>query len=125
MKKQIAWPAAIAGIAVLAASLTVTAASAAPAQPAAPRNVCRAWEEVLHTYPLEPRYRVAAECSSINPADKAAASWTSPGGLMCTPTGSPPQASSSTQSGRHRYSACGGRGWNTRRADPRLAHGRP
>ena len=71
MKKQIAQPAAMARMAVLAVSLTVTAASAAPAQPAAPRNVCRAWEEVLHTYPLEPRYRVAAECSSINPAGKA------------------------------------------------------
>jgi hypothetical protein len=71
MKKMIARPAAAAGAAALFTSLAVTAASAAPARPAVPRTVCHAWEQVLHTYPLEPRYRVAAECSSINPADKA------------------------------------------------------
>jgi hypothetical protein len=71
MRKQITRAAAAAGAAVLFSSLATTAASAAPAHPPATRNVCRAWEEELIAWPLEPRYRVAAECSSINPTDKA------------------------------------------------------
>ena len=71
MNKHIIRAAAAAGAAVLFSSLATTAASAAPARPAAPHNVCRAWEQELTSYPLEPRYRVAAECSTINPTDKA------------------------------------------------------
>lgn len=55
----------------LAGGATATAASAAPVRHPAPRNVCHAWVQELHTYPLEPRYRVAAECSYINPSEKA------------------------------------------------------
>jgi hypothetical protein len=73
-KTWVTRPAAVAG-AVLALSLAggaaATGASAAPVQHPAPHNVCRDWIEDLHTYPLEPRYRVAAECSYINPSEKA------------------------------------------------------
>jgi hypothetical protein len=71
MTKKMARIAAAAGAAALLSSLATTAASAAPARPAAPRTVCHAWEEVQHSYPLEPRYRVAAECTSLSPASKA------------------------------------------------------
>jgi hypothetical protein len=71
MKTWIARPAAVAGAALLAGSLAVTTASAAPAPHAAPHNLCHVREEVKNIWPLEPQYRVAAECSYINPADKA------------------------------------------------------
>lgn len=38
---------------------------------AAPHNDCRSWSEELHTCRLGTQYRVAAECTSINSADKA------------------------------------------------------
>jgi hypothetical protein len=73
-KTWITRPAAVAG-AVLALSLAggvaATGASAAPVRHPAPHNVCHAWVQELHTYPLEPRYRVAAECSYINPSERA------------------------------------------------------
>jgi hypothetical protein len=73
-KTRITRSAAVAGV-VLAPSLAgdapATGVSAAPVRHPAPHNVCRAWIEELHTYPLGPRYRVAAECSYINPSEKA------------------------------------------------------
>jgi hypothetical protein len=71
LKARIIAPALAAG-ALLAGSLALaTPAFAAAATHAAPHNDCRTWTEELHTYPLETRYRAAAECTSINPADKA------------------------------------------------------
>jgi hypothetical protein len=70
-KARIIAPALAAG-ALLAGSLALAApAFAAPAPHAAPHNDCRSWSEELHTYRLGTQYRVAAECTSINPADKA------------------------------------------------------
>jgi hypothetical protein len=70
-KARIIAPAIAAG-ALLADSLALAApAFAAPAPHAAPHNDCRSWSEELHTYRLGTQYRVAAECTSINPADKA------------------------------------------------------
>jgi hypothetical protein len=42
-----------------------------PVSYAAPHNDCRSWSEELHTCRLGTQYRVAAECTSINSADKA------------------------------------------------------
>jgi hypothetical protein len=77
LKARIIRPALVAG-ALLAGSLALatpafasTATHASPASPAARHNECRSWEEELISWPLEPRYRVLAECSYINPAEKA------------------------------------------------------
>ena len=70
-KARIIAPALAAG-ALLAGSLALAApASAAPVPYAAPHNDCRSWSEELQTYRLGTQYRVAAECTSINSADKA------------------------------------------------------
>ena len=70
-------PSALAAGALVAGSFALaTPAFASPATQASPaahvrHNECRTWEEELISYPLEPRYRVLAECSYINPAEKA------------------------------------------------------
>jgi hypothetical protein len=74
LKARIIRPALVAG-ALLAGSLALAtpafASPASPASPAARHNECRSWEEELISWPLEPRHRVLAECSYINPAEKA------------------------------------------------------
>lgn len=72
MKKTwIARPAAVAGAVLALALAGGTAAYAAPAQPAAPHNDCRAWVEENVRWPHPTQYRVDAECTYINPSDKA------------------------------------------------------
>jgi hypothetical protein len=70
MHKMIARVAAATGVVVMMTALTATAASAAPALHAHQQNNCRVWEE-KEARPLQlDRYRVAAECSYVNPAEK-------------------------------------------------------
>jgi hypothetical protein len=71
MPRKIIKPAAVTG-ALLAAMLAVpaTAALAAPA-PHVPHNECRSWELKEYKWPHPTEYKVAAECSYINPGEKA------------------------------------------------------
>src|ERR1700734_1239823 len=71
MHRKIIEPATVTGV-LLAAMLTMTAtaALAAPA-PHAPHNECRSWELKQYKWPHPEEYKVAAECSYINPGEKA------------------------------------------------------
>jgi hypothetical protein len=60
-----------AGGLMLSAAGTASASTAQTAVRIQPHNQCRAWVEENVRWPNPTQYRVAAECSYINPSEKA------------------------------------------------------